>query len=129
MMTHILLVADAAWVHNEVRAALTQPGLTIVDETDPTRAAERVADLHADAVLIDMQVGSMGGMAVCRSIKEAASTGGIVAPPVVMLLDRRADAFLARRAAADAWVLKPFTPHQLRDALEQAVRGAVQEPA
>ena len=128
-MTQILLVADAAWVQNSVRAALTQTGLTIVDENDPTRVAGRAAELHPDAVLIDLQVGSMGGMAICRSLKEAASLAGEPAPPVVLLLDRRADAFLARRAAADAWVVKPFTPHELREALERAARGAVQETA
>jgi AmiR/NasT family two-component response regulator len=38
-----------------------------------------------------------------------------------MLLDREADGFLAKRAGADAWVVKPFQAHQLRLALGLAL--------
>jgi hypothetical protein len=35
----------------------------------------------------------------------------------VILLDRTVDGFLAKRAGADAWVVKPFTDHELRTAV------------
>ena len=39
------------------------------------------------------------------------------AAPIVLLLDRQADVFLAKRAGADAYLVKPFTSQQLRAAL------------
>ena len=62
----------------------------------------------------------MGGMAVSRALREAEFAGEIPATTVVLLLDRTADEFLAGRAAADAWVVKPFTPQQLRAAIAAA---------
>jgi DNA-binding response OmpR family regulator len=68
-------------------------------------------------VLIDMQVGSMGGMAVVRRLREAIAMGQIEPTRLVLLLDRSADRFLAKRAGADASVLKPFTAQDLRPVL------------
>jgi len=36
---------------------------------------------------------------------------------IVLLLDRGADEFIAGRSGADAWLVKPFTPQQLRSVL------------
>jgi DNA-binding response OmpR family regulator len=36
----------------------------------------------------------------------------------VLLLDRSADSFLAKRAGADAWVIKPFHDAELRAAVQ-----------
>jgi DNA-binding response OmpR family regulator len=69
-----------------------------------------------DAVIVDMQVQSMGGMAVVRDIRAAFQSGP--RPRTVLLLDRSADTFLAKRAGADAWVLKPFQDSELRTALK-----------
>jgi CheY-like chemotaxis protein len=38
-------------------------------------------------------------------------------PRLVILLDREVDGFLAKRAGADAWVVKPFSDHDLRQAV------------
>jgi DNA-binding response OmpR family regulator len=112
-MTTILVVTDEVWVRNEVHAGLTDPGFTLIDHTDPTTAAETAKSAGADAVIVDLQIGSMGGMAVTRAIRHATSSGDDKGTPVVMLLDRSADAFLAGRAGADGWLAKPFTSHQL----------------
>ena len=63
----------------------------------------------------------MGGMAIIRALKEDAAIEQTAALPVVLLLDRSADAFLAKRAGADAWVQKPFTPFELRNAVESTI--------
>lgn len=68
-----------------------------------------------DAVIIDMQVQSMGGMAIVRSIR--ANFQDSPPPRMVLLMDRSADAFLAHRAMADAAVLKPIVASELKDDL------------
>jgi CheY-like chemotaxis protein len=116
-----LVVCDTEWVRTDVHAALIEPGTILVDEDDPARSAEHARTENVDVVVADLQVGSMGGMAITRSLKEAASLLGEEAVPVVLLLDRNADTFIAKRAGAAAWVRKPFTAFELRSAVAAAI--------
>jgi DNA-binding response OmpR family regulator len=120
-MAKILVVADVAWVVNEVHAALTDPAHELVDHRDPATAADTALDEFVDVVVVDLQVGAMGGMAVTRSVRDATATADDPGMPVVLLLDRSADVFLARRAGAAAWVVKPFTSQEMETAVSQAL--------
>jgi two-component system KDP operon response regulator KdpE len=114
-MPSALLIADAVWVVNDIQASLSRGDWQIEVLDDPVQAAGRAAETHPDVVLVDLQVRNMGGMAVVRDIK--ATLTPEVMPRLVILLDRAVDGFLAKRAGADAWVVKPFTDHDLRVAL------------
>ncbi len=115
-MPRVLVVADEPWVRNEVHAALSEAGVDLIDHADPETVAFTAAADDIDVVLVDLQVGSMGGMAVTRAMKDAQPEGRTV--PVIMLLDRSADSFLAGRAGAEAWVTKPFDATELRHAVK-----------
>lgn len=114
-MPTALVVTDGSWVTNEVRSALTIGSWEIEEIRDPTAVVDRLEKSKVDAVIVDMQVGSKGGMAVIRRIRQA--TDVFERPRLVLLLDRSADAFLAGRAGADAAVLKPFDAPSLRSAV------------
>lgn len=114
-MPRALLVTDATWVSNEVNAALALGDWHIEELADPAQSVERVTNGFYHAVIVDMQVGSMGGMAVIRAIRQA--TVRRHRPRLVLLLDRVADRFIAKRSGADAAVLKPLSASQLRRAL------------
>ena len=116
-MNKVLLVADTEWVKNDVVSALDTPRRRIVVLDDPRMVVEEAAVQSPQAYVIDMQVGSMGGMAIVRAIKDGIGNGSIPSSPIVLLLDRAADEFLAQRAGADAWVIKPFTAQDLRAAV------------
>lgn len=126
-MPDILLVADEPWIVNDVRAALDAHGLTV--QADPRAAATTWLDGGHDVVIVDLQVGSMGGMAVTRAVRDAAASAGRPRPAMIVLTDRDADAFLAKRAGASAWLRKPFGSFALRDLVEQLGAGAVSEPS
>ena len=111
----VLVVADAGWVRGEVAAASS--GFELFEETDPTNAVAACGDINPDAVIVDLQVGSMGGMAVTRSLRDAIFAQRIQDTVIILLLDRSADVFIAGRSGADAWLVKPFTPQQLRTVL------------
>lgn len=114
-MPTALVVSDGSWVTNQVRSALSLGSWQVEEINDPRSVTDRIAESKVDAVIVDLQVGSKGGMAVVRSIRQA--TDATNRPRTVLLLDRSADEFLARRAGADASVLKPFDAPQLRAAL------------
>lgn len=113
-MPSILLVADDASVTNQVTSALADPATSLVISDEPGSVAELISRQRFDLVLVDMQIKSMGGMAVTRLVKETISLGEADTTPVVMLLDRSADTFLAKRAGSDAHLVKPFTAQDLR---------------
>jgi CheY-like chemotaxis protein len=113
-MTEILLVADSPWVADAVAAALSGGAYRVSAVTASSDAVEAWQQHEPAAVLIDLQIGSRGGMAVVRDLRAAAQAAGVAPPPMVLLLDRGVDAFLARRSGADRWIRKPFTGFALR---------------
>jgi DNA-binding response OmpR family regulator len=124
-MPSALIVADSEWVTNDVESALAVDQWELTTLADPRRAAEVVLELNPDVVIVDMQVGSMGGMAVIRALRGELQTGAL--PRLVLLLDRSADRFIARRALADASVLKPFSPQELRESMDVLGPGDEEE--
>jgi len=117
-MADILLVADVSWVVNTVRSALSETRFSISTVDDPRAVGDLLSEAEPDVLLVDLQVGSMGGMAVARAVREAAATANGTRPAVILLLDRDADAFLAGRSGADGWIRKPFSADALRAAID-----------
>jgi DNA-binding response OmpR family regulator len=110
-----LLIADTTWVVNDTQASLSRGNWRIDLLGEPVTASARVEEIRPDVVIVDLQVRNMGGMAVVRDIRATVAPEKM--PRLVILLDRTVDGFLAKRAGADAWVVKPFTDHALRQAL------------
>ena len=108
-------MTDDIWVINEIKAALSVGDWDIDQVEDPRAVTARVGESRVDVAIVDMQVGSMGGMAVVRAIRQ--EIDAMERPRTVLLLDRSADAFLARRAGADAAVKKPVNARELRTAV------------
>ena len=82
-----------------------------------------MADNPPDLVILDLQIGTMGGMATCLDLRLEEGAGRIDHVPVLMLLDRRPDVFLARRSKAEGWLLKPLDPIRLRRAAQALLKG------
>ncbi|MGH9165591.1 MAG: response regulator transcription factor [Acidimicrobiales bacterium] len=125
-MADVLIASDEEWVRGEVRSVLS--GLDDVSVSEVTSgAAVLPAVRHSLPALavVDLQMGNMGGMAVCLDLRLEESGGRIGHVPVLMLLDRRPDVFLARRAGAEGWVVKPFDPIRLRKAIVAVLGGGI----
>ena len=111
-MPDVLLVTDADWIAEQCEAALGgEHRLHRVRRGAET--LEAIELIEPDLVLLDMQVGNMGGMAACLAIRQEEDMGRLDPRPVIMLLDRDADDFLARRSSANAWLVKPIDPMRL----------------
>jgi DNA-binding response OmpR family regulator len=83
-----------------------------------------VASDGSDLVVLDLQMGNMGGMATCMSLRLEESGGRLPHVPVIMLLDRQADVFLARRSGADGWLVKPLDSLRIRRAVTVVLAGS-----
>lgn len=120
-MANIVVAADAAWVLNDVRAALGDARFNLHEVNDPRAVVAAIREHNPAVVVVDLQIGSMGGMAVTRAVRDAGAAPHETSPPVVLLLDRDADGFLAGRSGAAAWVRKPFSSAALRSAIDGLV--------
>ena len=122
-MPEILIVSDAPTVLNEVRSALEDGETTVQELRYGSLVREVVAEDEPDLVITDMQVGSMGGIAICMDLRLEESGGRLPHVPVLILVDRRADVFLARRADAEGFLVKPFDSLRLRRAARALLEG------
>jgi DNA-binding response OmpR family regulator len=122
-MRTILVASDAPSVRAEVMAVIDEPGTEVVEVTRGHAVAPGVAEHKPALVVVDLQMGNMGGMAVCLELRLEESYGNLPHVPVLMLLDRRPDVFLARRSGAEGWLVKPLDPLRLRRATTALVAG------
>jgi len=114
----ILVASDAPTLRREVEAVVSGPGVTVCSVTTGPEVVTFVTEESPDVVIVDMQMGNMGGMAVCLELRLQESYDALDHIPVLMLLDRRPDVFLARRSGAEGWLVKPIDPLRLRRAVE-----------
>ena len=119
----ILIATDADEVLDEVDAALSDPTTTVVRVRRGVDVLPAVQEVAPDLVVLDLQIGNMGGVATALALRNEESAGRIDAQSVLMLLDRTADVFLARRAEADGWLVKPLDALRIRRAAEQVLDG------
>lgn len=122
----ILVYSDDRNVREKVRFAVgtTVHGRTLEWLETATHAAviEAVENQHFDLLVLDGEAAKVGGMGICRQIKHEI----YAAPPVLLLVGRPADAWLATWSEAEAAVAHPLDPFVLRDAVEGFFAPATQ---
>lgn len=121
---HILIATDADWIVDEVTAALGGPETSFTVVREGRAVAQVVGERVPDLVVTDLQVGTMGGMAIALSLHLDESAGALPHVPILMLLDRAADVYLARRSEVEAWLVKPLDALRLQRAARAAVAGS-----
>ena len=120
---HIVVASDSAHVREEVKAVLSLKDTTVREVSSGAEVLGAVNDQTPDLLVCDLQMGNMGGMATCLELRLEESGGRLPHIPVLMLLDRRPDVFLARRSQAEGWVIKPTDPMRMRRAIEALLAG------
>lgn len=119
----ILVASDAHWVINEIEAALSSEDAVIQVVNSGIEVRQAVEKNPPDLVIVDLQIGNMGGMAVAIDLHLEQGAERIEHVPVLMLLDRRADVFLAKRSHVEGWILKPLDSLRLRRAATALLDG------
>lgn len=122
-MPDILIAADADFVVDEVLASISGPGTELRVARRGIEVAPSARERLPDLLICDLQIGNMGGMAVTIDLRHESGAGRLGYVPVLMLLDREADVYLARRSGADAWLVKPLDPFRLRRAVDAVLAG------
>ena len=122
-MTTVLLASDADWLIEEVRAALSDPGTTVNVVRAGADVRALVSSQIPDLVIHDLQIGNMGGMATCMDLRLEIDAERLSPVPILMLLDREADVYLAQQAGAQGWLVKPLDSFRLKMAAVALLAG------
>ncbi|MGH2748358.1 MAG: response regulator [Actinomycetota bacterium] len=117
----ILVVSDDPRVRDEMTSACPS-GVEVSLRHDARDAWESMEKRRPSVVVVDMQTGSAGGYGLCKDMSQSDRLRDV---PVVILLERTQDAWLARQAGATLYRVKPIGAHELfLDALELLPQGA-----
>lgn len=118
----VLLVTTNLRVSADVRTALAADA-EFTEVRTPQRALQQFEDEGPfDIVLGDNDTAPTGGLALVRELRAREEMGATV-PPVVLLIARDQDRWLARWAKPDATVLKPIDPFDLHAVVGALVEG------
>ncbi len=106
---HVVVVSDDPHIRDEARYGFPKDWtLSFADDAREVWPALR-GD-RPSVVVVDMQTGNAGGYAMARSMSESTSLREV---PVLILLERPQDAWLARTAGASTYRVKPLQPGEL----------------
>lgn len=122
-MPDVLLATDADWIFEDVDAALSGTDTTVSRVRAGRDVRPAVAAMQPALVVIDLQIGNMGGIAASLDLRLEAGAGRLPETRVLLLLDRSSDVWLAKEGLADGWLIKPLDAFRIRRAAEAVLAG------
>ncbi|MBB6172551.1 CheY-like chemotaxis protein [Nocardiopsis mwathae] len=127
----ILVYSSDAAVREQVRLAIGRrpaadvPKVEIIECATSPVALKHLEDSGIDVAVLDGEAAPVGGMGLCRQIKDEIYQS----PPVLVLIGRRDDGWLAAWSRADKAVSHPIDPVALAEALAELMRTRAARPA
>jgi len=116
----ILIVEDQDEVRRLIRMTVQLEDYEVVEADSGDSGLAMALEFKPDLVLLDVMLpGALDGFHVCRAIK-----AGAIPPPVLLLtaIGGRSRIAAGQKAGADGYLLKPFSPLQLIDTINQLLR-------
>ena len=117
MAKTVLIVDDSSSLRTVVRMALTRAGYEVLEASDGLEGLARLDEgQRVHLVVSDVNMPRMDGISFLRQLKQHARHRFT---PVIMLTTEGQDSKKeeGRSAGAKAWIVKPFNPPQLLDAV------------
>ena len=118
----ILLVDDDDMVRDLVAATLKGGDYQLLQAADGGKGLELAREHRPDIVFLDVNMPVMDGVTVCQAIKSDPATAHVT---VIMLtaLGQEVDKDRARRAGADGYFTKPFSPLTLLRRVDEVLQA------
>ena len=118
-MTIILVVDDEPLIAMALEAALEDVGYEVVTAANGRQGLERLAEVRADLVLLDMMMPIMGGPAMLAAMAAHPELAGI---PVIILSSLPEATIRGRTSGVAAIIRKPYTVDQVLGEIAKALR-------
>src|SRR5215217_5224323 len=123
-MGKLLVVDDDPALSRTLRRALSVEGYLVDCAADGVEALDRLGGDSYDAVVLDVSMPKLDGLAVCRRLRQRRDR-----IPVLMLTarDQIADRVSGLDAGADDYLIKPFALDELNARLRALLRRTAPE--
>jgi two-component system, chemotaxis family, chemotaxis protein CheY len=121
MAKTILIVDDSASLRTVVKLALTRAGYDVLEAGDGRDALAKLEQAaKVNLIVSDVNMPNMDGISFVKEVKAHARHKFT---PVIMLTTEGQDEKKqqGRAAGAKAWIVKPFNPPQLLDAVSKLI--------
>jgi CheY-like chemotaxis protein len=123
-MSHtVLTIEDQPDIRRLIRMTLEFKGLSVLEAGDGQEGLALARQHQPDVILLDVMMPGMDGLAVRRALSADDKLRSI---PVVIIsaLGRSADVQAGMDAGVHRYLVKPFSPWELLDVVEQLTSGA-----
>src|SRR5205823_9309649 len=117
----LLLVDDDPGLRALLRATLDAVDVEVDDAEDAPSARAAIGQQRPDAIVLDVNLPGMDGLAFCRQLKSERETKEI--PIVVLSGSDGGTAEAALEAGAESFLRKPFSPLELLAVVERLAGG------
>ncbi len=120
MAKTIMIVDDSASLRQVVGIALKGAGYDVIEASDGCDALAKLTGQKVHLIISDVNMPNMDGITLVKEIKKHPN---YKFTPVMMLTTESQEAKKAegQAAGAKAWVVKPFQPPQMLDAVSRLV--------
>jgi len=116
----ILLVDDDPALRTLLRTTFEVADVAVVEAADAVAARRKIRRARPDVIVLDINMPGTTGLELCAELKSAPATRDI---PIVLLTGSEEGAEAAKRAGANAFVRKPFSPLELLSVAERLAGG------
>ena len=121
----ILVVSRDERIAEEARLGVTDD-LEVVYARDAREALALLRTFVPACVIVDIHTGSSGGVGLSRDMQDLSHLSNV---PILMLLERDQDRWLAGQAGADAIRTKPLGTSELIDVVTSLIDSASNDAA
>jgi two-component system chemotaxis response regulator CheY len=120
MSKTILVVDDSASIRQVVGIALKGAGYDVIEASDGRDALSKMTGQKIHLIISDVNMPNMDGITFLKQVKASAN---YKFTPVIMLTTEAGQDKMqeGRAAGAKAWLVKPFQPPQMLDAVAKLV--------
>ncbi|MBI5970786.1 MAG: response regulator [Deltaproteobacteria bacterium] len=118
MAKTIMVIDDSASIRQVLTIVLKNGGYDVIEACDGRDGLDKLFGKKVNLILCDVNMPNMDGITFVRSLK-ASSTHRFT--PVVMLTTESSESkkVEGKQAGAKAWMVKPFKPEQMLDAVSK----------
>jgi DNA-binding response OmpR family regulator len=119
--TALLVVEDDENISSAISEYFSRAGYSVRTAQDGLAGVQAALHDHPDAVVLDLMLPKMDGLAVCRELREKAPY-----IPILMLTakDDVVDKVLGLEMGADDYITKPFSLRELEARIKSVLRRA-----
>ncbi len=115
-----MIIDDSASIRTVVRLTLEQKGFTVIDACDGVDALSKLNGVKIHLIITDVNMPNMDGITF---VKEAKKLPAYKFTPMMMLTTEVSETKKneGRAAGAKAWLVKPFQPPMLLNAVSKLI--------